>query len=1142
MKKLTLLSILSILTFTVLFSQPREYKILDRITINEELPSKGVYVIYNDSKGFMWTGLFNGLYRYDGYNLKEFSYDLADTVAHFPAGYIFCMFEDKDGIIWSGGRNGLYKYNPRESESITSKYSPSRIPWDGSSAVLAIQDDGRGNLWLGTYNGNAMPVFDKKTEKFRFEKLDPEMSDTKSNQNFWVTSIIPDSEKNLWFGTTKGLFTYNYRKESFRKFLVSPDDPSNPVNQVTTICETGPDMIWVCTMNGLYAFDKKQEKFRLVFTESSNMDKDATFPTISVKPDKTGNTWFRTTEGLYVFKNGNEELLPEKVFSYHLPYIWNSLGLDFDPSGNVWLGTQNEGIKILTPERRIFRILQPEPDDKDNIIAYPSCVYEDDKENIWIGTVNLGVYKYNKKQNHFIHYQHNEIDSNSLSANNVSYIFQDHSGTLWIGTYGSGLNKMIISSDNQIQFKRYLHDPDNHASISGNQIFKIFEDGENNLWISSNSSFLNQYDRQNDRFIHLDCGTADAVFDEMQYDKEEYDHEIIYPSWVHIYRIIPPFTQTSDHTIKARKIIKYKPGSPYKQLWGGNLTNHFVISRSEGQKVVWFGTKNGLGKMTVKQSVFTNNCYIQFKYYTEENGLNGNYINGILEDRKGNVWVTTRKGLSMFNPQTGLFTNYFMVKDIWSTGGGYLSWEPFITRQGLMCFPDYSGILIFNPDSIQIGTNVPHVYITDFKLFNKSIPPGKNSPLERPVTYSKEIKLRYNQNHLTFEYVALDYTDSKRNQYKYKMEGLDKDWILAGNIRTANYSSLKPGKYTFRVQGSNSYGVWNTEGASIKVFIRPPWWKTIVAYISYIVLIFLLIGGYVKLHTWRLRKEKDELEKMVKERTHQIQEANEELLQQKEEIQTTLEHLKQTQEQLIVSEKMAALGGLVAGVAHEINTPVGITITAASNLKAETEKMAKLYKENKISRAEFMEYMNASNQTVSLILSNMERTATMIQSFKQVSVDQSTEQKRTFKLKSYTEDVIRSLYPKLKKRKVHINLEIDEELEIDSYPGAYSQIITNLVLNSITHGFDEKHRGKIDLKVMHENGELIMEYKDNGKGIPKENQKRIYDPFFTTNKKIGTGLGMHIVYNLVTQKLRGRIECISSPCQGVIFKMQMPVK
>ncbi|KON26384.1 histidine kinase, partial [miscellaneous Crenarchaeota group archaeon SMTZ-80] len=263
---------------------------------------------------------------------------------------------------------------------------------------------------------------------------------------------------------------------------------------------------------------------------------------------------------------------------------------------------------------------------------------------------------------------------------------------------------------------------------------------------------------------------------------------------------------------------------------------------------------------------------------------------------------------------------------------------------------------------------------------------------------------------------------------------------------------------------------------------------------------------------------------------------------QKEELQSTLENLQKTQEQLIESEKMAALGGLVAGVAHEINTPVGITITAASSLIEETKKMADLYKENKISRAEFKEYLNTTNQSVKLILSNMERTATMIQSFKQVSVDQSTENKRSFKLKSYTEDVIQSLYPKLKNRKIHINLDIDEELEIDSYPGAYSQIITNLVLNSITHGFEEKHEGRIELKAVNKNGELVMEYKDNGKGISQENQKKIYNPFFTTNKKIGTGLGMHIVYNLVTQKLKGNIECNSKPGEGVLFIMQIPLK
>jgi len=273
----------------------------------------------------------------------------------------------------------------------------------------------------------------------------------------------------------------------------------------------------------------------------------------------------------------------------------------------------------------------------------------------------------------------------------------------------------------------------------------------------------------------------------------------------------------------------------------------------------------------------------------------------------------------------------------------------------------------------------------------------------------------------------------------------------------------------------------------------------------------------------------------------EIEEKNEELNMQKEELQITLENLQLTQNQLIEAEKMSALGGLVAGVAHEINTPVGISITASSNLMEQSKWIADLYKEDKISRVAFKEYLNMANQSAKLILSNMERTAAMVQSFKQVSVDQSTEQKRIFKLKEYTEDIIRSLWPKIKTKKIQIGLDIDEKLELDSYPGAYSQVVTNLVLNSITHGFEGKQKGKIELTAKSVKHELVIQYKDDGIGISGTNLKKIFEPFFTTNKKAGTGLGMHIVYNLVNQKLKGRIECMSEQGKGVMFEIKIPV-
>jgi len=302
------------------------------------------------------------------------------------------------------------------------------------------------------------------------------------------------------------------------------------------------------------------------------------------------------------------------------------------------------------------------------------------------------------------------------------------------------------------------------------------------------------------------------------------------------------------------------------------------------------------------------------------------------------------------------------------------------------------------------------------------------------------------------------------------------------------------------------------------------------------VLLVLIVLGLVIYAFLQKRSENRKISGL----NQQISEKNNLLEQHIEELKITLENLRDTQVQLIQSEKLAALGGLVAGVAHEINTPVGISVTAASSLVEETNKMADHYKSNRISRAEFKDYLNTTSQAAKLILSNMQRTATMVQSFKQVSVDQSTEQQRSFRLKEYSEDVIRSLYPRLKGKKIDIILDIDENLELNSYPGAYSQILTNLILNSLVHGFDGKDEGNIKLRAKRDKKNMILEYTDDGRGIDPGLKDRIFEPFFTTDKKVGTGLGMHIVYNLVTQKLNGSISCSGEMGKGIQFLIKLP--
>ena len=261
-----------------------------------------------------------------------------------------------------------------------------------------------------------------------------------------------------------------------------------------------------------------------------------------------------------------------------------------------------------------------------------------------------------------------------------------------------------------------------------------------------------------------------------------------------------------------------------------------------------------------------------------------------------------------------------------------------------------------------------------------------------------------------------------------------------------------------------------------------------------------------------------------------------------EELEKTLQQLKTTQIQLIESEKMAALGSLVAGVAHEINTPIGISVTAASVLAEDATDFSNIYQSGKMKRADLETFLDTARESSRMILANLKRAADLVQSFKQVAVDQSSESQRCFYLKEYLEEIILSLIGNLKKTKHTIKITGDANLTLNSYPGALSQIVTNLVMNSLIHAYGEEEAGQIQLDFQREGEQLILQYSDDGQGIKPENISQIFDPFFTTNRSQGnTGLGLHIVYNLITQKLRGTIQCESQVGRGTKFTLKLPI-
>jgi signal transduction histidine kinase/purine-cytosine permease-like protein len=285
-----------------------------------------------------------------------------------------------------------------------------------------------------------------------------------------------------------------------------------------------------------------------------------------------------------------------------------------------------------------------------------------------------------------------------------------------------------------------------------------------------------------------------------------------------------------------------------------------------------------------------------------------------------------------------------------------------------------------------------------------------------------------------------------------------------------------------------------------------------------------------------LDKQNLQLQQEIKER--QLAEAQ--LQEKAQQLEQTLLNLQQAEAQLIQTEKMAALGGLVAGIAHEINTPLGIGVTATSLLMEKTIAFTERFKSGAMKRSDLEKFLDTAQRSSEMTLTNLERAAELIQSFKQVAVDQSSESRRTFNIKSYLEEILLQLSPKLKATNHKIKIYGDPHLYLNSYPGAFSQIITNLVMNSLLHAYAPDEAGQITLTFQQENRQIVFEYEDDGQGIPGENLGKIFEPFFTTKRgQGGSGLGLHIVYNLVTQKLGGTIQCKSQPRQGTKFTITL---
>jgi len=775
-----------------------------------------VYTIIQDRQGFMWFGTEDGLNRYDGITFKVYKPD-PDNPAGISSSAVNFLCEDSKGNIWICTRNrGLDKFDPK-TETFTHYQHDDNNPGSLSSNFMGrgtICEDESGILWIGTQDGG-LNRFDPDTQAFTHFRHDDR--NPKSLSHDYVVSISPGASQNgsqiLWIGTYGGgLNRFDTASGAFTCYRHDDDNPDSLSDDMIKKVYADPErnIVWIGNNAGLDKFDPVREIFTHYPHDENNPESLSHNNVFWICPDKDKTLWITALGG------GLNHFDPEtgKFVRYRTdPTKPGSLSIDSahpvfqDRAGALWVGTWGGGVNRYDPQRKKFRLYQHQPgvvNGLSNPVVF-SITMSRRSRIVWLGTFG-GLTKFDPETEIFTHYKNDPDNLNSISHNVVSGVYEDRDGILWIATLG-GLNRFDPETQT---FTRYMNDKNNPSGISDNSTRSVSEDGQGNLWVGLTLGGLNRFDRKQETFT--------------QYNNDPND-----PRSLPGNNVWTLFTDSAGTLWIGTGnglcfLERDKQGREKFVRFVHDDENPHSISENtamsiyeENPDVMWIGTGMGLNRLDRKTGKFT--------HFFTKHGLPSNRIDSIVGDDFGNLWLGTDNGLSRFNLKTQTFRNFDVRDGLQSNLFYYPSSAK--TRDGKIYVGGAEGLNVFYPEDITDNPDIPPVVLTDFQVDGKSARVGKDSVLKEHISFAREIILPPDISKFSFEFSALNYTVSAKNQYAYKMEGFDKDWVFTDSSRRfAHYTNLDPGEYVFRVKGSNNDGLWNEKGASVKIIILPPWWKT----------------------------------------------------------------------------------------------------------------------------------------------------------------------------------------------------------------------------------------------------------------------------------------------------------------------------
>ncbi|MEM0992490.1 MAG: two-component regulator propeller domain-containing protein [Bacteroidota bacterium] len=998
---------------------------------------------------------------------------------------VFAIAQDSAGFMWFGTRNGLNKFDGYQFRVYQKTATENSIV---SNDIRSLYVDPKTkHLWVGTALG--LSQYDISNDRFSNYLHEP--TDDQTISGNFINHLLRDSKGRLWIATTTGLSLYEDEKQTFQRFFTNENTTENCRScNVQFLLEDAAKQLWIGTRNGLYRMIESDEhSFDFERIDQSQQLALSATDIQSMAEDSNGNLWIGTFEDGINYWNRKKGSVT--AYRYQKDELYslsddNIRTIVIDEQDNLWVGTK-EGINFLEKDEQTFQIFQKDELERNGLKDDSvHAIFLDARASLWIGTYYGGIHKLSEHYNWFVNFRHHP-NTNSLSGNIISSFVEDENGNLWIGTEGDGLNFWNRSTN---QFEQYTYKADLSDGLSGNNIKQLMLDG-NKLWIGTFQAGLNRLNLDTRQFevYKKKPNTTNALSNNSVYGLQKIANKI----WTLTYGggldVLDVSTDTFYH-------FSHRPND--SSSISSDLTR---VILSPQQQQVWIGTENGLNKVDVSESglpikfqtflkgkkiyalqrsfdqsiwigTFTNGLYHfnptteAIKHFTTADGLAGNTIFGILEVNSKELWLSTNKGLTKFNFQEKLFTNYNYSSGIGNMVYNFNAY--YETSKGELLFGGLEGFTLIHPEKIQTNDFIPPVVFTELSKNNQVIRVGdEKGYLEQDINETQQLVFNYNEANFSIGFAALDYLNPENNHYTYILKGLEPEWNTTIGEHKVTYAIQRSGEYIFRLKGSNSDGLWNEKERQLTIKVLPPPWKSWWAYLIYFATATLLVLGLMRFI--RLRHSL-ELQRIAKQQQAQLHES-----------------------------KLR----FFTNITHEFRTPLTLILGPVNDLLS-----------NKNVSVRATEQLTSIQKNAHRLLKLVDQILT----FRKLASENEPLQLQRANIVSFVKEIYDSFLEMANARQINYEFRTKTStIEILYDADKLEKVFYNLLSNAFKFTRDG---GSIVVQISQDADQVEIKVADDGIGVPAELHDQIFKRFFENSSGQlatvkGTGIGLAISRQLV---------------------------